>query len=202
MAMALALFKRYWPVMLFALAFWLWGNHQHAAGYDKRNNEAVAAELIVSKAHIRQLGQVRATEAAQRKRADDAESEALLARGYADTYYDNWKEAKKNVPLTVPSAHCPDAPQPEFTVGFAGLFNLAVKYGGPQPGVDVPAISRAADPDGRLAGADIAAPAFVTADDVLSAVGANAKLLRTCLSDRKQLQQVLEPLYEDGILLR
>lgn len=127
-----------------------------------------------------------------------AERIAAETKAKANTFYNKWQEALDNVQTETHDGVSP------FTVGFVGMFNLAVKgklNGSDNFAVTLPEVLNAAELGERAATSKVTDPASVSVKDVLMVVKANSELMNSCLTDRNQMRELLEGYCKQGFCI-
>lgn len=197
------------------VALFMWYNkkleEQYKAGYTAATLELTKkheTEKLIMQGEYEKL--VKAAEDKSQKLAGDlrvAEEQALKNRQQADKYKQKWQETLDHVPLTQAATDRP------FTVGFVGMFNLAVKGGPASPDASasgqggsggqhqftVSEISEASGIDFGSATPDLAQSVDLTVKDLLLVDQHNLSVANMCLAERKQMKEFIDKVCAAGL---
>lgn len=182
-------------LMVVAVLYWTY-HCGYDSGYAARETIALKAEKAQRKVDEAASEKYQKALEAARTTITGLTNEAAAQTKRAADFYAKLQEARQHVPLQTIQA--PGQPV-GISLGFVGLFNLAVK-GESVNVLDDDTLLSAAGPDGRFAGLHLSDPAKVTLDNVLAADGYNYEIAHRCLRDRATMKKALETYRGNGLL--
>lgn len=216
----IGLLKKFWkPLVVLALIvlavclFNHWKTNLEEAAYNRgyavaqgKYEKEKADMLALQQAEYEKL--LVAAQAREQKAADAAtaaEKESIANQKKAKDFENRWREALNHVPLSASTDPFP------FTVGFVGMYNLAVKGGiGPSntgsdssnpsslPPIDAATISSASGVDFGSGPINLARPVEISIQDLLTVDEVNLSIANQCLRDRETFRMWIKKVCEAG----